>query len=149
MRRAHDASRLDFPQQGRKFGALMAVTVLEPMNGKGGAAVDGESPHGPAIIWLLAFNPLHCRHLKVFCASCLSAFVAADGAMVAFNGFSGLYYLFPCPEDGILLFSVCASRCDEQVQSFAVKEFLYVFSRFRGTDACRSGAWSNSPYTSP
>ena len=57
----------------------MAVTVLEPMNGKGGAAVDGESPHGPAIIWLLAFNPFHCRHLKVFCTSCLSAFVAADG----------------------------------------------------------------------
>ena len=113
----------------------MAVTVLEPMNGKGGGSRRwGESA------WSgdhLAFGvqPAPLPSSQSILHELLVSFRCRGRAMVAFNGFSGLYCLFPCPEDGILLFSVCASRCDEQVQSFAVKEFLYVFSRFRGMDA--------------
>ena len=154
VRRAYDAPRLDFPQQGQKFGGGYGIDRFGADERK---KVSFQPPVGRVRIarrpfGLLAFNPFHRHQLKGVLCKLLVQLSLSGRVDTVLNGFSGVGGFFPClfqggcgiGAEGNQLFlalkmvfqppAFCAARRDEQVQPFGVKEFLLLFSRFGGAD---------------
>ena len=154
VRRAYDASRLDFPQQGQKFRGGYGIDRF------GANEREKVSFHPPVGRFRIArrpfaflkLKPFHCYKLKSILSKLLVLFSLSGRVYAVLQRLSGLHRLFPCffqgsrgiGAEGNQLFlshkvvfqppALCAARRDEQVQSFAVKEFLRFFSRFCGAD---------------
>ena len=154
MRRAYDASRLDFPQRGQKFRGGYGIDRFGADEREKGSF---QPPIGRVRIarrpfGLLAFNPFHRHQLKGILCKLLVQLSLSGRVDTVLNGFSGVGGFFPCFFQGCcgigaernqlflalkMVFqppAFCAARRDEQVQPFGVKGFLLLFSRIGGAD---------------